>query len=341
MRYCSLWCRILTIGQPNIPGLFLPAHHPVNRIHTLTISILLQAFASSTESRVMKVHGQYLHNAEDLRLECRELLPPGPKEIQVSIRSTTLCGSDVHYFRSFRNGSIQVQEPLCLGHESAGQVVALGAEVRNQRPDLQVGDAVALEVGVPCEQCDLCESGRYNICPDLRFRSSGSKFPHYQGTLQQSINHPAKWAHKLLPELNYETGALLEPLAVAIHAVHRRGVKEFNSTSSCLIFGAGAVGLLCAVAARAEGCRNIVIADVDQGRLQFALDNKFASTVYSVSPKRGSTIEQNLEIAKHIADDIASLTWPEGDPIGRVGTTFECTGVESCLQSSVFVSKAS
>lgn len=61
---------------------------------------------------------------------------------------------------------------------------------------LKVGDRVALEVGVPCEYCEDCESGRYNVCEKMRFRSSAVSFPHFDGTLQTRLNHPAKWCHK-------------------------------------------------------------------------------------------------------------------------------------------------
>lgn len=61
---------------------------------------------------------------------------------------------------------------------------------------LQVGDKVALEVGLPCEQCELCAEGRYNICRKMNFRSSAKAFPHGQGTLQERVNHPARWCHK-------------------------------------------------------------------------------------------------------------------------------------------------
>lgn len=81
---------------------------------------------------------------------------------------------------------------MSLGHESAGVVVAVGSEVSN----FKVGDKVALEVGLPCEQCGRCKEGRYNICKDMRFRSSAKAFPHAQGTLQDRINHPAAWCHK-------------------------------------------------------------------------------------------------------------------------------------------------
>jgi L-iditol 2-dehydrogenase len=85
-----------------------------------------------------------------------------------------------------------VLEPLTLGHESAGIVKAVGPGVVG----LKVGDRVALEVGLPCGICDLCAEGRYNICKELRFRSSAKSSPHFQGTLQERINHPAERCFK-------------------------------------------------------------------------------------------------------------------------------------------------
>lgn len=124
--------------------------------------------------------------------EERELPKPSSNEVQVAVQSTGLCGSDLHYYNHFRNGDIIVREPLTLGHESAGTVVAVGSEVTHLKP----GDHVALEVGLPCETCELCDEGRYNICRGMKFRSSAKANPHAQGTLQERINHPAKWCHK-------------------------------------------------------------------------------------------------------------------------------------------------
>jgi L-iditol 2-dehydrogenase len=131
---------------------------------------------------------QYAHKAQENRF----LFPPGPTELQVSVRSTGLCGSDLHYYRHYRNGDIIVREPMSLGHESAGVVVAVGSDVKN----FKAGDKVALEVGQPCEKCERCKEGRYNICKEMKFRSSAKAFPHAQGTLQDRINHPAAWCHK-------------------------------------------------------------------------------------------------------------------------------------------------
>ena len=118
--------------------------------------------------------------------------PPADDEVQLAVQATGLCGSDLHYFNHFRNGDILVREPLTLGHESSGTVVAVGSAVSS----LQPGDRVALEVGVPCGVCGYCAEGRYNICREMKFRSSAKAFPHAQGTLQERINHPAKWCHK-------------------------------------------------------------------------------------------------------------------------------------------------
>lgn len=139
------------------------------------------------------VKASVLYSAGVLRVDSVSLPPPGPLDLQIDIRSTTLCGSDLHYFNHYRNGDIIVTSPLALGHESSGIVTAVGNSIASE---WSVGDRVALEVGLPCESCDMCKGGRYNICAGMRFRSSAKAVPHFWGTLQETINHPAKWCHK-------------------------------------------------------------------------------------------------------------------------------------------------
>lgn len=124
--------------------------------------------------------------------EVRSLEDPGEGEVQVAIKTTGICGSDVSYYKKFANGDLCACMPLSLGHESSGVVVAIGPRVSG----FKTGDRVALEVGVPCGSCTICRKGRYNLCKQMRFRSSAKSVPHYQGTLQERINHPAKWCHK-------------------------------------------------------------------------------------------------------------------------------------------------
>ncbi|KAF2256800.1 GroES-like protein [Trematosphaeria pertusa] len=279
-----------------------------------------------------QIRASVLHGAKDLRIETRSLFPPGPTDLQIAVRATGLCGSDLHYYRHYRNGDIIVHEPMSLGHESAGIVVDVGSEVKN----FKVGDKVALEVGLPCEQCDRCKEGRYNICKGMNFRSSAKAFPHAQGTLQDRINHPAAWCHKLPDDVSLELGALLEPLGVAIQASKR---AQLPAGSIVLVFGAGAVGLLVAAMAKISGAGTVIIADIDAGRVNFAVENKFAHRGFIVPLKRGNTIEENLEIAKETAAEIGKISKVSGGPVGEVDAVFECTGVPSCVQASIYVTR--
>ncbi|PIG85694.1 alcohol dehydrogenase [Aspergillus arachidicola] len=278
--------------------------------------------------------GQYLHGPRHLRLEARQMAPIGPSDVRIRIRSTTLCGSDVHYFKFHKNGSIEVKEPLCGGHEAAGEVVEVGPNASKSQ-NIRVGDRVAIESGVACLDCDKCRSGRYNICSKMRFRSSGASFPHFQGTLQEYVDHPAEWCHRLPDQLSYDDGALLEPLSVCIHSVNRAGVDR---GACCLVFGAGAVGLLCAAVAKIKYACRIVIADVDEGRVAFALEHGFADVGYLVSPDNEDTVANRLSNAKTLALEIGKLSWPGGD-VGRFDHAFECTGVESCVQASIYAAE--
>jgi L-iditol 2-dehydrogenase len=248
------------------------------------------------------------------------------------VRATGICGSDLHYFHHYRNGDILIREPISLGHESAGVVVAIGSSVTT----LKAGDHVALEVGLPCSNCELCSDGRYNICKDMKFRSSAKAFPHAQGTLQDRINHPAAWCHKLPDDVPLMLGALLEPLGVAIHATRRAALQP---GVSALVFGAGAVGLLVAAMCKIIGARTVVIADVDQGRVDFAVQNHFADKAFIVPMKRGASIEENLQIAQQTASNITKVEIDNSSkPVGEFDVVFECTGVPSCLQASIYVS---
>lgn len=106
--------------------------------------------------------------------------------------------------------------------------------------------------------------------------------------------------------------------------------------ATVLILGAGAVGLLCSAVAKLKGASKVVIADIDAGRLDFAVQNGFADASFTVPMKRGQDIDENLAIAKETAASVGKV----GD-IGEVDVTFECTGVPSCVQAGIYVSRLS
>ncbi|KAK2799364.1 hypothetical protein FQN50_008523 [Emmonsiellopsis sp. PD_5] len=286
-----------------------------------------------------------LHGAKDLRLEPRPTPPPLPHELQISITATTLCGSDLHYYHHGRNGSFQLRSPLVLGHESAGTITALGSSVTTFSP----GDRVALEVGLPCRTCTLCLRGRYNICPDLRFRSSAKTFPHLDGTLMTVTNHPAEMCHLLPGSMSDVQGALVEPLAVCLHAIHRsrppsvEDVQLARSTpkgeeTAALIFGAGAIGLLLLSAlAATQHFTTLVIADIDEARLAIAAALPLAAEGKKVKtfllPKIAVQTTEDADEDPDVAAAktlLATFSLPHG-----FSRTYDCTGVASCVRTAI------
>ena len=135
--------------------------------------------------------------------------------------------------------------------------------------------------------------------------------------------------HRLPDSVSQELGALLEPLGVAIHGSRRAALKP---RSTALIFGAGAMGLLCAAMCRISGVKTVIIADIQEDRLDFAIENKFADAKVVVPMKRFEVIEDKLNFAKEVAELVK-----QAPDASEVDTVFECTGVESCLQASIYV----
>lgn len=152
------------------------------------------------------------------KIEIRELdVPtPGPDEALVRIRACGLCGSDVHYYEHGKIGPYVVTKPIILGHEAAGEVVAVGSEVKNVAP----GQRVTIEPGVTCGRCEYCKSGRYNLCPDVRFLAT----PPYDGAFCEYIAIRADFLYPIPDSMSFEKAALIEPLSVGLHAVDRKSV---------------------------------------------------------------------------------------------------------------------
>lgn len=132
--------------------------------------------------------------------------------------------------------------------------------------------------------------------------------------------------------LTYADGALLEPLAVAIHSVRKSAAKP---RATCLVIGAGAVGLLCAAVAKVSGYGRIVMADIASNRLAFAVKNGFADETVALAQRRPNSVEDGLAFAKE--DAAAVMAKNQGDKFAR---TFECTGVEGCVRTAIYVSPA-
>ena len=201
-----------------------------------------------------------LYAPRDLRIEQRPVPAPSEGEVLVRILSVGVCGSDVHYYEHGRIGDFVVRSPLVLGHESSGQVAEVGKGVSPAR----VGERVAIEPGEPCGRCDQCRTGRYNLCPNIRFHGT----PPVDGTLSEFVALKSELAYTVPDEISDNAAALLEPLSVGIWANRKAGTQ---AGTSLLIAGAGPVGLVTTMVARAVGATRIVVSDVNRNRLSAAM----------------------------------------------------------------------
>lgn len=185
-----------------------------------------------------------------VQLERRDVPTPGPGQVLVRVTAVGCCGSDTHFFETGRVGDIVVDGPIVLGHETAGQIAAVGEGVDPAR----IGRRVALEPQRPCRRCEPCKTGSYHLCHDMEFYGA---YP-IDGSFAEYVLIDDDFAHAIPDALTDEEGALVEPLSVAVHAARRAGL---TSGSKVFITGAGPIGVMCAEAARAFGATEIVVSD--------------------------------------------------------------------------------
>ena len=195
------------------------------------------------------------------RMELRGLPMPeaGPGEALVRTAYVGVCGSDAHFFASGERKGKPFALPFILGHEFSGYVEAVGAGVRDLRP----GDRVTFEPQQTCGVCAYCRSGRYNLCPEVRFPS----VPPYDGLLRRYAALPAGQLHKLPEGVSQMEGAMIEPLAVGLAAA-ARGRATVGMTA--VLLGAGCIGLMTLLACRTRGVSRVIVADLSTARLRQA-----------------------------------------------------------------------
>lgn len=323
--------------------------------------------ASSSASSFGPNTSAVLHGAKDLRIEERPYAAPTGDEVQIRVRATGLCGSDLHYYLHGRNGDFALQHSMCLGHESAGEIVALGPNVPASA-SLSVGDRVAIEAGRFCGSCPKCRDGRYNLCKQMRFASSAKTFPHLDGTLQKYMNWPSWLVHKLPANVSLTSAALCEPLSVVLQGIRR---SQLQPGQSVLVYGAGAVGLLACAAAKASGASFVAAVDIDQGKLSFAAANGWADATYLLPrapPAAAVADEAQDSRARRVAEDKAAIAAASSSatsllqalstssaPSTSTGyavqpapldlasegfdVVYECTGVPACVQTGIFATR--
>ena len=188
------------------------------------------------------------YGGKDIRVEDVADPTPGPGEVLVRVKAAGVCGSDLH---GYRNPSQRRSRPSMTGHELAGEIAALGADVE----DLEIGQRVGVEPRhlVGCGRCRWCRRGDYQLCPELGVEDG--RRVHSTGFAEYSLESAEK-CFALPPELPIEAAAILDVYAVAVHALHRVPVQP---TDSVAVLGTGGIGLATAQVARMAGARQAIV----------------------------------------------------------------------------------
>lgn len=210
--------------------------------------------------------------------------PLGAHDVRIDIRTVGVCGSDVHYYQHGQIGPFVVREPMILGHEAAGVVTEVGPAVTH----LEVGDRVCMEPGIPDPNSRATRLGLYNLDPAVRFWAT----PPVHGCLRPSVVHPAAFTFKLPDNVSFGEGAMVEPLAVGMHAANKARLRPGDIA---VVLGAGPIGMVTALAALAGGCAHVVITDVQAPKLALA------ATLGPITPV--NVREQSLaEVVRKLTD---------------------------------------
>lgn len=181
-------------------------------------------------------------------------------EVLIRVEACGICGSDVHGYDGSSGRRIP---PIVMGHEAAGVVTAVGAEVRG----FAVDDRVTFDSTVYCGGCEYCLRGEVNLCSDRQVVGVSCGDYRRAGAFAEFVSVPEHIVYRLPDDLGFPEAAMLEAVSVALHAVRVSAVK---GGETALVIGAGMIGLLTMQAARVAGCSRVMIADVDETRLELA-----------------------------------------------------------------------
>jgi L-iditol 2-dehydrogenase len=190
-----------------------------------------------------------LHGTGDLQIHDEPVPLVSEKEKLIRVKSTGVCGSDLHWFSEGSIGDAKLQHPLILGHEFAGET--------------EDGQRVAIDPAFPCGSCEFCAHGHPNLCSSIIFAGHGTQ----DGSLREYMAWSEKCLFPIPDSLSFEDGAMLEPLGVAIHAVDLGKLKAAMTVG---VFGCGPIGLLVIQLAKLSGAANIIATDKFAHRVEAA-----------------------------------------------------------------------
>lgn len=226
-------------------------------------------------------------------------------DVLIRMKVVGVCGSDVHYYTNGKIGSQVVQYPFPVGHEGAGEVVAVGSAVTRVKP----GDRIAIEPAMPCGECDQCKVGRPHTCRKLRFLGCPGQA---DGCLTEFVVMPEDSCFPVADHLSYTDAAISEPMAIGLYAVNH-SIPLKGATIG--ILGFGPIGMSVLLAARAKGGEKFFVTDLVPERLKLAGE---CGALYTGSPEK--------------TDVVAEVKAKE--PL-LLDVVFECCGKQEAIDQAV------
>ena len=191
---------------------------------------------------------------------------PGADEVLVSVKACGICGSDVH---GMDGSTGRRRPPIIMGHEASGEIASVGSGVRQWA----AGERVTFDSTIYCGECHFCRSGNINLCENRRVLGVSCEDYRQNGAFAEYVVVPQRILYRVPKELAFEHAAMVEPFAIALHAVGRSSVK-LNET--VVVVGAGTIGLALVQALHQTGCGRLIVTDVVSERL--ALATKLGAT---------------------------------------------------------------
>ena len=215
-----------------------------------------------------------LHGIGDIRLHDEPKPEPNAGESLIRVAAVGVCGSDLHWLTEAGIGDAQLGKPLVLGHEFAGTTAD--------------GERVAADPAISCGWCEMCLQGNPNLCLNLAFAGHADQ----DGALREFVAWPARFLHRLPESMDFEEGALLEPLGVAMHAVDLGKIRPGRKVG---VFGCGPIGLLIIQLARRSGATTILATDVLSHRLDAAREFGATHTFIAHSGDEAAEIRSSVD----------------------------------------------
>ena len=223
-------------------------------------------------------------------------------EVLVRVRACGICGSDIHGYDGSTGRRIP---PLVMGHEAAGEIERIGAGVKG----FGAGDRVTFDSTVSCGRCDYCKAGQINLCDNRMVLGVSCGDYRRHGAFAEYVAVPERILYKLPGNLPFERAALIEAVSVAVHAV---GLKVPAPSEHVLVVGCGMIGLLVIQVLRARGCTNIIVVDVDAGRMALARTFGAAHALNAKDPEtpgaiRKLTADQGADVSFEVVGSTETL----------------------------------